>query len=539
MLTNLHIRNICIIEDLSINLNSGFNVLSGETGAGKTLIIDSLGIISGGRFSKDMIRSGENYSFVEVCFYLPNNDISKEDNVIISREIYANGRNLCKINGRMVTVNELKSFMYNILDIHGQHENQSILDVDKHIKYLDDFIGEDLINLKKKYQTQFIRYNDIKLELKRNYGDEKEKQRRLDLLKYELNEIKQAKLKIKEDQDLEEKRKVLLNYEKITENIDKANVEINENTIDSINIAIKSIEKIEELDDKYSVILNNLKNSYYDLQELGRDIINLKGEDNFDKEYIKQVEERLDLIYLLKKKYGNNIEEIMEYSENLNKEIYEIENLEQYNNKLKQDLQILENEMQIICMRMNQIRNKYSKILKDKINYELEGLEMKNAKFNIKIEKEDIFNINGKDKVEFVIKTNVGEQEGALIKIASGGEMSRIMLSIKTVLADVDKVSVLVFDEIDTGVSGTTAKAIADKIKNISKSHQVLCVTHLATIAAKADYNYYISKNVQSGKTKTKIKLLNDDEIVYEIARMASGSTTNIALKHAMELRKN
>ncbi len=539
MLTNLHIRNIGIIEDLSINLNSGFNVLSGETGAGKTLIIDSLGIISGGRFSKDMIRSGENYSFVEVCFYLPNNDISKEDNVIISREIYANGRNLCKINGRMVTVNELKSFMYNILDIHGQHENQSILDVDKHIKYLDDFIGEDLINLKKKYQTQFIRYNDIKLELKRNYGDEKEKQRRLDLLKYELNEIKQAKLKIKEDQDLEEKRKVLLNYEKITENIDKANVEINENTIDSINIAIKSIEKIEELDDKYSVILNNLKNSYYDLQELGRDIINLKGEDNFDKEYIKQVEERLDLIYLLKKKYGNNIEEIMEYSENLNKEIYEIENLEQYNNKLKQDLQILENEMQIICMRMNQIRNKYSKILKDKINYELEGLEMKNAKFNIKIEKEDIFNINGKDKVEFVIKTNVGEQEGALIKIASGGEMSRIMLSIKTVLADVDKVSVLVFDEIDTGVSGTTAKAIADKIKNISKSHQVLCVTHLATIAAKADYNYYISKNVQSGKTKTKIKLLNDDEIVYEIARMASGSTTNIALKHAMELRKN
>lgn len=539
MLTNLHIRNIGIIEDLSINLNSGFNVLSGETGAGKTLIIDSLGIISGGRFSKDMIRSGENYSFVEVCFYLPNNDISKEDNVIISREIYANGRNLCKINGRMVTVNELKSFMYNILDIHGQHENQSILDVDKHIKYLDDFIGEDLINLKKKYQTQFTRYNDIKLELKRNYGDEKEKQRRLDLLKYELNEIKQAKLKIKEDQDLEEKRKVLLNYEKITENIDKANVEINENTIDSINIAIKSIEKIEELDDKYSVILNNLKNSYYDLQELGRDIINLKGEDNFDKEYIKQVEERLDLIYLLKKKYGNNIEEIMEYSENLNKEIYEIENLEQYNNKLKQDLQILENEMQIICMRMNQIRNKYSKILKDKINYELESLEMKNAKFNIKIEKEDIFNINGKDKVEFVIKTNVGEQEGALIKIASGGEMSRIMLSIKTVLADVDKVSVLVFDEIDTGVSGTTAKAIADKIKNISKSHQVLCVTHLATIAAKADYNYYISKNVQSGKTKTKIKLLNDDEIVYEIARMASGSTTNIALKHAMELRKN
>lgn len=539
MLTNLHIRNIGIIEDLSINLNSGFNVLSGETGAGKTLIIDSLGIISGGRFSKDMIRSGENYSFVEVCFYLPNNDISKEDNVIISREIYANGRNLCKINGRMVTVNELKSFMYNILDIHGQHENQSILDVDKHIKYLDDFIGEDLINLKKKYQTQFTRYNDIKLELKRNYGDEKEKQRRLDLLKYELNEIKQAKLKLKEDQDLEQKRKVLLNYEKITENIDKANVEINENTIDSINIAIKSIEKIEELDDKYSVILNNLKNSYYDLQELGRDIINLKGEDNFDKEYIKQVEERLDLIYLLKKKYGNNIEEIMEYSENLNKEIYEIENLEQYNNKLKQDLQILENEMQIICMRMNQIRNKYSKILKDKINYELEGLEMKNAKFNIKIEKEDIFNINGKDKVEFVIKTNVGEQEGALIKIASGGEMSRIMLSIKTVLADVDKVSVLVFDEIDTGVSGTTAKAIADKIKNISKSHQVLCVTHLATIAAKADYNYYISKNVQSGKTKTKIKLLNDDEIVYEIARMASGSTTNIALKHAMELRKN
>ena len=538
MITTLHIKNIGIIDDLSIDLNNGLNVLTGETGAGKTLIIDSLGIISGGRFSKEMIRKGETNSFVEICMYEPENENSIEGNIIVSREINSNGRNMCKINGRMVTVNELKNFMSKFIEIHGQNDNQSLLENKFHLKYLDGFIGEELLKYKQEYKENYTRYIEIKQELKENYGDEKERERKLDLLKYQFNEIEEADLKEKEEDELEEKRKIMLNSEKISNSLNQADEAIGESSIDSINLAIRAMEKIEGIDTKYEAITSNLKNIYYDLQELSRDISNEKEDIYFDEQERNEVEERLDLIYSLKRKYGNNILEILNYKEEIEKEIQHIENLDEYNQKLKKELKQIKEKMTKLAINIHNLREEYAKVLGININKILEDLEMKNAKINIHVDyKEEEFFENGKDEVEFYITTNLGEDEKQLSKIASGGEMSRIMLAIKKVLADTDKMPVLIFDEIDTGISGKAANAVAEKLNSISKNHQVLCISHLPSIAASADYNYFISKRVLNDRTNTNIKLLNEEETIKEIARISSGEINEATSQYATQLR--
>lgn len=540
MISTLHIKNIGIIDDLSINLNQGLNILTGETGAGKTLIIDSLGIISGERFSKEMIRKGEDHSFVEVCLYLPENENAIDGNIIVSREIFSNGRNMCKINGRMVTVNELKEFMQNILDIHGQHDNQYLLNASTHIEYLDNFSSKELNKYKEEYSELYNKYLQIKKELKNNYGDDKEKQRKLDLLKYQFEEISKANLKIGEDDELESKREIILNSEKINENLNIADLEVSEKAIDSINNAIRALEKIESFDENYSRNLNALKSSYYDIQEIARDISGMREETYFDEEERQEVENRLDTIFSLKRKYGNTIEEIIKYGEELEKEIIQIENIDEINNELKEELNDIKSKMYNISKKMDIIRNEYAKQLEENINKELVDLEMKNANLNVKVTFDETqeYNKNGLNSVEFLIRTNIGEEAKPLVKIASGGEMSRIMLAIKNVLSNVDIVPVMVFDEIDTGISGVAAKSVGEKLKAISKKHQVLCVTHLASIAAKGDYNYFISKEVHNEKTSTNIKQLNEEETIKEIARISSGEITEISLQHAKELRK-
>ena len=538
MITNLHIKNIGIIEDLSIELNKGFNVLTGETGAGKTLIIDSLEIISGGRFSKDMIRKGENYSFVELCMYNPESPYSVDGNIIVSREIYDNGRNSCKINGRLVTVNELKQFMSNFIEIHGQNENQDLLESKTHLRYLDNFIGLELKQLLDEYKLKFNRFNEIKKQLKENYGDDKEKQRKLDLLKYQLNEIEVSKLEPDEESKLEEKRRIFLNSEKISENLNKANTLISDNSIDCLSEAIRALEKIETIDEKYEKVTSSLKNIYYELQEISRDISDYNDDTYFNQEEQEKIEERLDLIFSLKRKYGNNIEEILKYKEEIEKEIEYIENLEENNNKLKNELDVLVKELNLISKNMNLIRNNYAKKLSESVNKELKDLEMKNARIDVKVDyNQDEFYENGKDKVEFYILTNLGEEEKELNKIASGGEMSRIMLAIKKVLSESDNMPILIFDEIDTGISGKAASSVADKLKIISNNHQVLCISHLPIIAAFADYNYYISKEIENERTKTMIKLLNENEVINEIARISSGEINDTTIKYALELR--
>lgn len=537
MISFLHIKNIGIIEDLNIDFNEGLNVLTGETGAGKTLIIDSLQIISGGRFSKSMIRKGENNAFVELCIYAPNNEKSIDGNIILSREVNMSGKNMCKINGRMVTVNELKEFMSNFIEIHGQNDNQELLSNKKHLNYLDGFIGNKILEIKKEYKSLYEKYCQINKELEKNYGDDKERQRKLDLLKYQKDEIEKANLKLNEEEELEEKRKIILNSEKLAENLRNAESAICDNSIDGVSLAIKSFEKIEYIDKKYEKITNDLKNIYYDLQEISRDISNYNQEIDFDENEREYIEERLSIIYTLKRKYGNTIGEILKYNIELEKDINHIENLEEYINELKKEKKELENKMQTLCENMHTVRNNSAEELSKNINKELEELEMKNAKINIHVDYTNEFLKTGKDIVTFYITTNLGEDEKELSKIASGGEMSRTMLAIKKVLAETDMIPILVFDEIDTGISGKAANSVAQKLKTIAKSHQIMCISHLPNIAAVADYNYYISKKVINQRTTTSVKLLKEEEVVKEIARISSGEINEISLQYATKLR--
>ena len=538
MITNLHIKNIGIIEDVEIDFNNGLNVLTGETGAGKTLIIGSLGIISGGRFSKEMIRKGENNSYVELCMYEPESEYSIDGNIIISREININGRNMCKINGRMVTVNELKDFMRKFIEIHGQNDNQNLLDIKEHQKYLDGFIGTSIEVLKEKYLEYYTRYNVINKELKENYGDDKERQRKIDLLKYQINEIEVANLKEVEEDVLEEKRNIIMNSEKIANSLNEADSAIGENAIDLLSTGIRALEKIEQIDKKYEQTVSSLKSAYYELQEISKDISSYREDTYFDEQERIEVEERLDLIYDLKRKYGNSITEILQYNEDIKKEIDKIENLEERNNQLKQEQKKVKCKMTEIALEMHSIRKENAKELSIQINKNLQDLEMKNARVNIHVDYiEDEFFSTGKDKIEIFISTNLGEDEKELSKIASGGEMSRVMLSIKTVLANTDQMPVLVFDEIDTGISGKAANKVAEKLSKIAKNHQVLCISHLPNIAAIADYNYFISKHIQNERTNTNIKLLNENEVINEIARISSGEINEATLQYATELR--
>ena len=540
MITTLHIKNIGIIDDLVIDFNNGFNVLTGETGAGKTLIVGSLGIITGGRFSKDMIRKGENYSFVEANIYCPESEIAIDGHIIVSREIYLNGRNSCKVNGRLVTVNELKKIMEKIIDIHGQQDSQNLLDVSKHICYLDEFAGEKIANLKKEYIELYTNHNDLERKLKQNYGDDKERERKLDLLQYQLKEIERANLKVGEEEDLREKHSLMKNSEKLQENLKNIDENLRLQAIEGVSVSIKCLEKIEDCGTIYTEKLSELKNIYYEIQELSRDFSDMQEEVCFDTYERDDIEKRLDEIFSLKRKYGNSIEEILKYKDELESEINNIENMEDINNKLKNEKKKLEEKMNVMCNEMDIIRNDSALYLSKKINKELQELEMIHSKFSVHIEKmqESEFNLNGLNKVEFMICTNTGEEEKELSRIASGGEMSRIMLAIKTVLADVDEVPILIFDEIDTGISGKAAKTVAEKMKIISSKHQVICVTHLASIAAKGDYNYYISKSVKDNKTTTSVRNLNEEETIKEIARIANGDITEVAIANARELRK-
>ena len=497
MISTLHIKNIGIIEDLSIDFNEGFNVLTGETGAGKTLIIGALGVIAGGRFSKEMIRNGEKYSFIEASIFCPENPNSIDGNIIVSREVYTNGRNSCKVNGRLVTVNELKELMSNVIDIHGQQDNQNLLNSNKHISYLDDFIGNEILELKTEYSKLYKRYNEINAELSKNYGDDKEKERKLDLLNYQLEEIKNAKLKVGEDIKLTEEHNLMKNSEKLQENLEEIDENLNNQAIESVSNSIRCLEKISNCGEIYEEKLSELKNIYYEIQELARDISGMKEDIFFDEDQRDNVEKRLDEIFSLKRKYGNSIEEILEYKEKLEQEINEIENLDEINAKLKQEIESVKKQMLELCSKMNLLRCEYAKIISNKINIELKDLEMGNANLRVAVEKIKDFNANG-----------------------------------------LDKVSTLVFDEIDTGISGKAAKAVGEKLKTISNNHQVMVVTHSASIAAKGKYNYYISKKTTNEKTYTEIKRLNEEEVVEEIARISSGDITEISIAHAKELRK-
>ena len=480
-----------------------------------------------------MKRSRTKNSLLELSLDLPN----FEDHVIVSREINSSGKNVCKLNGRLVTVNELKEFMKKVIDIHGQNDNQSILDLNQHIDLLDGYADLEIRDIKKEYEKLYHEYVVLQKELSLNYGDDMEKQRKLDLLNYQLHEIEEADLKENEEEELEEKRKRMLASEKIASNLQEAQNEIDNHSIDGLNNAIRALEKIEQYNNVYADIVTRLKSSYYEIQEVARDLE--IEEVSFDEEEQNRIEQRLDLIQSLKRKYGNSIQQILQYKSEVEKEIFEITNLESYIIELKEKSLEMEKKLLFLAKKLNEIRLKFAQELSSEITKELKELEMQNAEFEVAVKsiEENKFNSNGLDKVEFLISTNKGNEKKSLIKIASGGEMSRVMLAIKTVLADVDQTPILVFDEIDTGISGIAANSTGEKMKKIAKTHQVICITHLATIAAKGDFNYYIYKSNEGNITKTHINQLTEEQTIREIARISNGEITEISLKNAREMR--
>ena len=538
MISVLHIKNIGIIEDLYINLGDGFNVLTGETGSGKSLIINSLKLISGGRFSKEMIRKGEDYSLVELNIFNPKDKNSIDGNITISREIFSNGKNTCKINGRLVTCVELKKIMQKYIDIHGQNDNQLLLNENYQSKYLDDYCIKEIKLVLNKYSKLYKRYKEINTELEKNLGDDREKERKLSLLQYEFEEIEKANLKESEEEELENKHSLFMNAERISTSLEEAYSNTQE-SMDAINAAVKSLARICDIDKKYNQIFEKLQNVFYELEENYYEIRDSKDMDSFNEEDRNYIEERLDLISDLKRKYGSTIKEILDFKTNTEAEINRINSLEEYNKKLKEELSYLKVEMKDICEELHDIRLKNANRLSSQINSELQELEMKNSVFSIKVLERGTFKDNGSDDIKFFIKTNLGEDDKELTKIASGGEMSRIMLAIKTVLSDCDETDILIFDEIDTGISGKAAKVVGRKLKQIGKNHQVITITHQPSIAAKGDNNYYIYKVVEGERTHTEIRKLEEKEIIDEIARISNGEVTTAAKKQALELRKS
>ena len=536
MIETLHIENIGIIDDITIDLKKGLNIITGETGAGKSLVVDAMSIICGNRFSKDIIKTGKEYCLVEIIL---SND-KANDNIVVSREIALSGKNKCKINGRLVTVNELKSYMSSVINIHGQNDNQNLLDENNHIKYLDAFCNDSLKCKKEKYLKLYNEYIALKLELKSNYGNDKERKRMLDLLDYEIKEIDNANFKVGEEEALEEKSKIMRNSEKIYECISSAENVISSNVLNDIDNTLRNLSKISEYNELYKKESDRLQGIYYELEDLSQNLYTYKEDISFDENENNEVIKRLDLLYSLKRKYGNNIEEILEYKDNIQIKKEEIENMEEHLSNVSLRIEEIKKDMLKLAQELSDIRKENGTKLENMINKELFDLEMKNAKIKIDIEF-DVnykFNTNGLDKVTFKILTNIGDEFKPLSKIASGGEISRVMLAIKKVLSETDEVDALVFDEVDTGISGKAGSVVGSKLKSISKNHQVMCITHLGVVVAYADNNYYISKAVCDNKTISKVKLLDEAETINEIARISFGVLSTVAIESAKELRR-
>lgn len=534
MLGQLHIKNVGIIDDITINFEDGLNILTGETGAGKSLIIGSISAITGSRVSKEMIKTGADSAFIEACFFEKNKDI------ILSREIFANGRNICKIDGEMVPLSKLKELGEALIDIHGQHDNQSLFNPISHIELLDKFIGKDMHKLKLEYKEKLNKYKEIKKELENNFGDEKERTRKIDLLKYQIDEIEKAKLKNGEEEELNLRRNLIINSEKIVKSLSSTYYNLNDIVIDNLGMAVHELSSIAELDEKYDKILLNLNEAFYMLKDAASDTLDSMNSIEFDENEQNELEERLDLIYNLKRKYGHDIESILKYYEEISDELYKLQNSDEIINKLKDQLNLIDKNLNDLAIRIRNIRKEKSKIICDKVNKELKDLEMKNARIEFEFNELEKYAESGLDEVQILITTNVGEEPKPLRKIASGGEISRIMLALKSVFANVDNVPCMIFDEIDTGISGQAAKMVAEKMNKISKNHQLICITHLPIIAAYADKNFYISKKVKDGKTYTEVTRLNEEQTIKEIARILDGDKiSDISLKHAKELRKN
>ncbi len=552
MLNKLSIKNIAVIDSIDIEFFNGMSVLTGETGAGKSIIIDSINMILGDRTNKDLVRHGEDKASVQAVFEV-NNDVlqilddygieAEENQIIITRQINNEGKSVAKVNGEIVTLGVLREIAATLVNIHGQHDNQSLLSSKKHINFLDSFAHCD-VELDT-YKSIYKELNILKKQADALNQDEKEMLRRMDLLEYQIDEIDKANLSENEEEELKEQQQIYENAEKISQGINEAYANIYQNNetpsaYDSICFAIKALEGIKEFDNVLDNAYNSLSSAMYTIEDISHEILNYGENIEYDENVLNDIQSRLDLISKLKRKYGTTIKEINLFAQNAKKELNDIKTHDEQLQKLNIEIDKKTNELTQAARILSQKRADAACVLAQKIEQSLHELNMEKSKMSVNIDSLDVFGENGMDKVEFMISTNPGEPLKPLTSIASGGELSRVMLAIKSIIASDDDVDTLIFDEIDTGVSGSAAIKIAQKLKKIGSSKQVICITHLPQICAGADHHYLIIKNADDKMARTSLKYLDNEERITELARIIDGrEITQSAYEHAKELLLN
>ena len=549
MLRELLIENLAIIEKLNLEFGDGLITLTGETGAGKSIILSGINLLLGEKASVDMLRSGENMLVAQGVFEINEEqkteleklDIDTEDNeVIIRRTLDVKGKEKSFVNGARVPRSKLKEVMKTLVDIVGQHSHQMLLNRENHIKLLDKFIEEEAKNVRIKLEESLEKFNNVDVKIKEIEKEKKETADKKEFYEFQLDEIEKANLKKDEDIELESEYKKLFNAGKIKEKLSMSGFYLKNDEVNALSVIYsckKNIESIIDCGKEFEDIYEQLERIYYDLEDCASTIEQIESDIEIDENRLDAVIERLNIIEKLKNKYGSSIDEVLEYAKTISQKLrtlednnFEVENLLKEKEKFREDYWKYAKELR-------DIRKRFIKKIEENLGKELDFLNMKDAKLDIKLEEKDIMTKNGSDAIEFFIATNIGQPSKPLQKIASGGEVSRIMLALKVIFSHVDNIPILIFDEIDTGVGGETVRKIADKLKEIGKNAQVICITHSPAIASKANEQYYIKKTSKDGETFTSVKKLSYEERISEIARMLAGENVSEAvIEHAKEL---
>lgn len=552
MILEMYMKNCALVEELRLSIDENLNILTGETGSGKSIIIDALGLCLGEKYDRSFLRKGTEKGLVEAVFYSESKNLKNilesngleldEDNLlVVTRVIYSDGKSVARVNGRTVKMSVLKEIAATLIDIHGQHQNQALFNKETHLEFLDLFGEADLQSFKNNYKDIYDKYSEVKktLNILTENKDDMQIQREIDLLKFQINEIDAARLSKDEYEDLLRQRDVYRNSEKIFTNLNSSYQNLYEgsvNAVDLIGNAVKELSTISQYDKSLSDYSNDIERIMYELQDICRDIRNYKESIDFEPYELEQIELRVDEINGLRRKYGDSIEDIFNYYNKTKARLDEILNRDERVEELKAEILKLEKELKVEADKLTQARKKVASNLQEVLLVELKSLNMKNVVFKVNFE-QSLFNHTGQDDVEFMISFNLGEDIKPIYKVASGGEMSRFMLAFKTILADIDGIDTLVFDEIDTGISGIAAQIVGEKLSNIGKKKQIICITHLPQIAANADTHYCIEKSTSNDRTFTTIKRLDHDQKRDEIARLIAGSNiTEKTIEHASEI---
>ncbi|MHC8519322.1 DNA repair protein RecN [Weissella confusa] len=552
MLQELSIQNFAIIPKLNISFQPGMTVLTGETGAGKSIIIDAVGLLTGGRGSQDFIREGADKAVLQglidvepgqpITQLLDELGIPLEDNqLLIHRELHKSGRNVIRVNGSLVNATTLKEIGQHLVDIHGQNEHQELMQVERHLSLLDEYGKKTIRPVLEKYRAAYDTYRSLESAFHKRQADEQAWAQRLDMLSFQSKELADASLVEGEEEMLEAEYQELTNFQDVLAALSKAHEALDgdwDNTgLETISTAMSAMEDIEELSPKYATLTEAVRGAYYELQEAASEILSVRDGLEFDEERLREVDDRLNLIRSLERKYGATITDVLAHQAKVDAELAEMGGGEQSAAELAEQVEVAEQKARTLAEKLHELRLKAAKQLATKIHEQLSDLYMEKAVFSAHITELKELNATGLDAVEFYIQTNPGEGAKPLVKIASGGELSRMMLAMKTIFSREQGITSIIFDEVDTGVSGRVAQAIAEKIAVIGRYSQVLTITHLPQVAAVADNHYFIEKQVVGDRTETSIHTLSEDERVNEVARMLSGDElTDAAKENARDL---